>query len=100
MSSRKSTAGVLLALVALIALAVTATSSASSAKQEAEAGIKVAVVTDVGGLNDKGFNALAAKGLADAKTQLGVTGPRLHLEDRQPTTSRTCRPPRARAPTS
>ena len=71
MSQRKSTATLLLALVALIALAVTAT---SSAKPAAPATLKVAVVTDIGGLNDRGFNALAAKGLADAKTQLGVTG--------------------------
>ncbi len=72
MSQRKSTATLLLALVALIALAVTATSSAKPAQQAAT--LKVAVVTDIGGLNDRGFNALAAKGLADAKTQLGVTG--------------------------
>ena len=72
MSQRKKTAAVLVALAALIALAVTATSSAKPAKQAAT--LKVAVVTDIGGLNDRGFNALAAKGLADAKTQLGVTG--------------------------
>ncbi len=73
MSQRKTTATVLVALIALIALAVTATSSAKPAKQSADT-IKIAVVTDIGGLNDKGFNALAAKGLANAKTQLGVTG--------------------------
>jgi basic membrane protein A and related proteins len=36
--------------------------------------IKAAVVTDIGGLNDKGFNALAYKGLKDAQSQLGVQG--------------------------
>jgi basic membrane protein A len=36
--------------------------------------IKAAVVTDIGGLNDKGFNALAYKGLKDAEQQLGVDG--------------------------
>jgi basic membrane protein A len=36
--------------------------------------IKAAVVTDVGGLNDKGFNALAYKGLKDSEKQLGVDG--------------------------
>jgi len=71
-SQRKTTAAVLVALVALIALAVSATSSAKPAKQTAT--LKVAVVTDIGGLNDRGFNALAAKGLADAKTELGITG--------------------------
>jgi basic membrane protein A len=71
-SQRKTTAAVLVALVALVALAVSATSSAKPAKQTAV--LKVAVVTDIGGLNDRGFNALAAKGLADAKTELGITG--------------------------
>ena len=60
-----------LALVAVMALTV---ASIGSAKPEANAAIKVAVVTDIGGLNDKGFNALAAKGLNDAKKRLGVTG--------------------------
>jgi basic membrane protein A and related proteins len=60
-----------LALVAVVALTV---ASIGSAKSEANSPIKVAVVTDIGGLNDKGFNALAAKGLNDAKKQLGVTG--------------------------
>jgi basic membrane protein A len=60
-----------LALVAVLALTV---ASIGSAKPEANAAIKVAVVTDIGGLNDKGFNALAAKGLNDAKKRLGVTG--------------------------
>ena len=36
--------------------------------------IKVGVVTDIGGLNDRSFNALAAKGLKDAETKLGVQG--------------------------
>src|SRR4029078_11860851 len=60
-----------LALFAVVALTVT---SIGSAKPEANAAIKVAVVTDIGGLNDKGFNALAAKGLNDAKKKLSVKG--------------------------
>ena len=60
-----------LALFAVVALTVT---SIGSAKPEANDPIKVAVVTDIGGLNDKGFNALAAKGLNDAKKRFGVTG--------------------------
>jgi basic membrane protein A len=36
--------------------------------------IKVGLVTDIGGLNDRGFNSLANKGLEDAKSQLGVEG--------------------------
>ena len=60
-----------LALFAVLALTV---ASIGSAKPEANDPIKVAVVTDIGGLNDKGFNALAAKGLNDAKKRYGVTG--------------------------
>jgi basic membrane protein A len=36
--------------------------------------IKVGLVTDIGGLNDRSFNALANKGLEDAKSKLGITG--------------------------
>ena len=36
--------------------------------------IKVGLVTDIGGLNDRSFNSLANKGLQDAKKQLGVEG--------------------------
>ena len=35
--------------------------------------IKIGLVTDVGGLNDKSFNALANQGRLDAQSQLGVT---------------------------
>jgi basic membrane protein A len=45
------------------------TSTAAPAKK-----IKVGLVTDIGGLNDRSFNALANKGLNDAKSQLGVEG--------------------------
>jgi len=36
--------------------------------------IKVALVTDVGGLNDRGFNALANQGLERAEKDLGIHG--------------------------
>jgi basic membrane protein A and related proteins len=36
--------------------------------------IKVGLVTDIGGLNDRSFNALANKGVMDAESSLGVTG--------------------------
>jgi basic membrane protein A and related proteins len=42
-------------------------------EQEAES-IKVGVVTDIGGLNDRSFNFLANKGLEDAQSELGVEG--------------------------
>lgn len=60
-----------LALVAVVALTVV---SIGSAKPGASAKLRVAVVTDTGGLNDKGFNALAFKGLKDAQSKLGVEG--------------------------
>jgi basic membrane protein A len=46
-----------------------ATTTAPAAKK-----IKVGLVTDIGGLNDRSFNALANKGLEDAKAQLGIDG--------------------------
>jgi len=36
--------------------------------------IRVGLVTDVGGLNDKGFNHLAYLGLQKAQTDLGIQG--------------------------
>jgi basic membrane protein A len=39
---------------------------------KAEKKIRVAMVTDIGGLNDRGFNALAYKGLKQAKAELGA----------------------------
>jgi basic membrane protein A len=48
-----------------------ATSSGNAAHR---ATIRVAVVTDTGGLNDKGFNSLAAAGLARAEKKLGIDG--------------------------
>jgi basic membrane protein A and related proteins len=50
-----------LAIVAVVALVV---SSVGAAKPSAA--YRVALVTDIGGLNDKGFNALAYKGLKQA----------------------------------
>jgi basic membrane protein A and related proteins len=50
-----------------------ATGSSETAGGGGEA-IKVGLVTDIGGLNDRGFNSLANQGLEDAKSQLGVEG--------------------------
>jgi len=47
-------------------------SSASSAPQGKK--IKVGLVTDIGGLNDRSFNQLANQGLQNAVKQLGVEG--------------------------
>ena len=74
MAIRKWMVAASLALVAVAALTVASIGSAEPAKSQASSTLKVAVVTDVGGLNDKGFNALAAKGLSQAKKTLGVGG--------------------------
>jgi basic membrane protein A and related proteins len=39
---------------------------------EEQPSIKVGLVTDIGGLNDRSFNALANKGLEQAKSELGI----------------------------
>jgi basic membrane protein A len=46
----------------------------AATEQETTAGteLRIGMVTDIGGLNDRGFNALAYKGLQQAETQLGV----------------------------
>ena len=74
------TRSTVIALLA-VALAVVAagcgsdsSSSSTTTTEPAASSIKVALVTDIGGLNDKGFNALAYKGLQEAKAKYGVEG--------------------------
>ena len=67
MKVRITAISAVLALVAATALIVSTTGSA----KPAQAAVKVALVTDIGGLNDKGFNTLAGAGLAKAKAKLG-----------------------------
>jgi len=69
------------ALIAVVTLVVTGTSSARPAATStvaspaaAQATYKVALVTDIGGLDDRSFNFLANKGLKRAQTQLKVQG--------------------------
>jgi basic membrane protein A and related proteins len=63
------------ALVAVLTLALGAgTGSAKTDAAAAPAKFKVALVTDIGGLDDRSFNFLANKGLQDAKRKLGVEG--------------------------
>jgi basic membrane protein A len=57
------------AAATLVALAL---ASAGGARNQAT--IKVADVTDVGGLNDKGFNHLSYVGLVKAERKLGIRG--------------------------
>ena len=65
------------ALIAVLTLAIGA--GAGSAQTDVKAApaattLKIALITDVGGLDDKSFNFLANKGLNDAKKRLGVSG--------------------------
>jgi basic membrane protein A len=62
-----------LAAVSLAIVAGAFARGGSSAKGEAKT-LKVGLVTDIGGLNDRGFNALAYKGLKEAQTKLKVQG--------------------------
>ena len=72
--------GALTAIVAIAALAgacgssssSSSTSSGPAASSKPGSNIKVGLVTDIGGLNDHGFNHLAYVGLQRAATQLGV----------------------------
>jgi basic membrane protein A len=49
-------------------------SGGGAAQQEEQPAIKVGLVTDIGGLDDRSFNQLANEGLERAKSELGVEG--------------------------
>jgi basic membrane protein A and related proteins len=51
-----------------------------SSQEEEKPAIKVGLVTDIGGLNDRSFNQLANEGLERAKSELGVEGRALTSE--------------------
>jgi basic membrane protein A len=80
--SRTKRSGLLGALVLLaLALALYASSSSSkastrvgSARSAAKSTFKLGVVTDIGGLNDHGFNHLAYEGMLESEKELGVQG--------------------------
>ena len=61
-----------------LALVLTVFAAACGGDDEAGGGdgeqLRIAVVTDLGGLNDRGFNALANAGLQRAQSELGVEG--------------------------
>jgi basic membrane protein A len=64
---------VALALAVLVAAATGGSSEAAPAAKKSQAAtVKVAVVTDIGGLNDRSFNHLANLGQLMAKRKLGV----------------------------
>jgi basic membrane protein A len=63
------------ALIAVLTLAIGAgTGSAKTDVKAAPAAFKVALVTDIGGLDDRSFNFLANKGLEQAKKDLKIEG--------------------------
>jgi len=70
---------VLLASMLLTACGTPAPAAATEAPQTAK--IKVGEVTDLGGVDDKSFNASAWKGVQDAVSQLGVDGKYLESKD-------------------
>jgi len=65
---------VLAAGVVAIAAAIAVGTALGGAKARTVSASQVAVVTDIGGLNDKGFNHLADIGFVRAQKQLGAKG--------------------------
>jgi basic membrane protein A and related proteins len=60
--------------ITILVAVVFVLSACGPAAAPASAKIKVGEVTDLGGVNDKSFNASAWKGVQDAMTKLGVDG--------------------------
>jgi basic membrane protein A len=79
-SLRRSVTGAILAGVLAVAAAGCGDSDSSGSESGSEPAttqgkaIKVGLVTDIGGLNDRSFNSLANEGLEEAKAELGVQG--------------------------
>ncbi len=67
---RKKGLAAVVAVCLVAAVAVTAGTSSAAHRTAA----KVALVTDIGGLNDKGFNHLAYVGITRAENKLGING--------------------------
>src|SRR5436305_14525486 len=65
-------------VLAVAALAYTAAASSTAkhagASHAGAAAFKVGLSTDIGGLNDRGFNHLAYVGLQQAEKKLGIQG--------------------------
>jgi basic membrane protein A len=82
-STRRSIAAIGLAGLLLVAAGCgsddnnSSTSSGGSTQASttpAKKSIKVGLVTDIGGLNDRSFNSLANQGLEQSKSELGIQG--------------------------
>jgi len=72
---------ILLVAVMLLSACGTATNTTAPATSASTPKIKVGEVTDLGGVDDKSFNALGWKGVTDAEAQLGIDGK--YLESNQ-----------------
>lgn len=59
-------------VLGVTAMALLAAGAAGAGEATPAATLKIGMVTDVGGLNDHGFNHLAYLGLVEAKSKLGV----------------------------
>jgi basic membrane protein A and related proteins len=68
----------LVLVAAAVAVAATLAAGCAGGADGSGSGadVHVALVTDIGGLNDRGFNALANKGLERAESQSGIQGAR------------------------
>ena len=64
----------LVAVVALLATGCGGDEAATATTTTQASGLKVGLITDLGQLNDNGFNELAYKGLKRAQHELGVQG--------------------------
>ena len=71
----------LFAALLTFALLLTACGGGAAPEEPAESAFKVAQVTDLGGIDDKSFNATAYKGIEQAVAELGVEGK--YLESQQ-----------------
>jgi basic membrane protein A and related proteins len=61
-------------IAVVVAAAIAAARLAAPAAAKPQATLEVGLVTDIGGLNDRGFNQLSYQGLRRAEKQLGVQG--------------------------
>lgn len=71
----------LYSLLALLVVSAFVLAACAPAASTAGAGTKACQVTDVGGIDDKTFNATAYKGVSDAVAQLGVEGTYLESQE-------------------
>ena len=78
-----------LALAGAIALGGLSATALGGQSAKAASDVKVGLVTDIGGLNDRSFNFLANKGLEEAKAKYGVADDRAAVLSPTRTTSRT-----------